>query len=270
MAKAKAAVEVLQVSLTMARLEFCILGTTPFIHHAMSEKARKELLIPSEKSKAARALRLKHDVIEEYKSSPYVVDDPKSPTRTVVPAVSFKRVLESMSLDVPGMTKSVITRNVVAAGHMLPLFGVPELKMDVVRSADMARTPDIRTRAVVREWATKIVLQFPSPLLNQKVVTDLLGLGGMLRGVGDYRPEKGAGDYGTFVIVPESDANYQRILKTGGREAQIAALENPNPPLYDEETEKLYLHFVQEVEARGKEAMLASNSKKPKKEAAAA
>lgn len=262
MAKVKTAVELPQVSLTMETAVFCIRGASPYIHHAMSEKARKELLIPGEKSKAARALKLKHDVIEEYRSSPYVTDDPKAPTRTVIPAVSFKRILESMSLDVPGMTKSVITRNVVAAGHMISFFGVPELKMDVVRSADMARTPDIRTRAVVREWCCEITLRYPSPLLSGKVITDLLGLGGLLRGVGDYRPEKGAGDYGTFEIVKPSDADYQRIMKTGGRAAQIAALEADSPALYDEETEKLFLHFVEEVEKRGKKEMLAGSKRK--------
>jgi hypothetical protein len=228
----------------------------------MSEKARKELLIPSEKTKASRALKLKHDVVEEYRSSPYVLDDKSAPTRIVIPAVSFKRVLESMALDVPGMTKSTITRNVVAEGHHIAFYGVPELKMDVVRSADMARTPDVRTRAVVREWCCEITLRFPVPLLSGKILTDLLGIGGLLRGVGDYRPEKGAGDYGTFVIVPPSDANYQRIMKTGGRKAQVEALEADSPPLYDEETEKLYLHFVKEVEARGKESMLSGGKKK--------
>lgn len=259
MAKAKKVeVGVPEVGLKLEQVTLFLLGTTPFINHCLPEKARKELLYPSTKTKASRSQKLKHDVLAEYRDSCYVTDDSGAPTRIVIPAVSFKRVIESMCLDVPGLTKAGISRNVVAMGNRISIWGVPQLKMDTVRSADMARTPDIRTRAVLPEWACEVSIRFPVPAFNRKTIVDLLCIGGQLRGVGDYRPEKGAGDFGTFMIVEEADKDYRRILKTGGRVAQINALENPE--LYDEDTRKMYDWFVEEVQKRGQDELMTSVS----------
>ena len=70
------------------------------------------------------------------------------------------------------------------------------------------------------------------------------------QGVGDWRPEKGSGNFGQFELVSEDDADYLRIIETGGRQEQIDAMESPTP--YDQDTEELLEWFNDEIDRRGK------------------
>ena len=80
-----------------------ILGVSPFIYNAMSEKARHELLMPAPRKNAAeRAANLKHNPIEEYRNSAYVNLDPKAATKLNFPSAGFKKALSSAALDIPG------------------------------------------------------------------------------------------------------------------------------------------------------------------------
>ena len=88
----------------------------------------------------------------------------------------------------------------------------------------MARTPDIRTRAVMTEWACVISVSYVKPKLNQTSVVNLIAAGGITCGIGDWRQEKGSGSHGQFRIVGPNDKDFLRILKNGGRAAQQQAL----------------------------------------------
>ena len=44
-----------------------LLGTSPLIYNRMSEKAKRELLFPSTKTRASRAGSLKHDPVQEFR-----------------------------------------------------------------------------------------------------------------------------------------------------------------------------------------------------------
>lgn len=256
MAKAsrKSEAEVIQMSvdLNMREIEFHVLGLTPFICNSMAEKAMRSLLFPAGRKNAAeRATSLKHEPIEEYRSSPYRSTDPKSPTLIQCVAISFKRAMESIALDVPGLTKAQLSRNLVAPEQRVSLYGAPQMLMSVVRSADMARTPDVRTRAILPEWACKVRIRYPHPMFRGEDISKLFALSGLARGVGDFRPERGAGSYGQFEVVEKNDSRWKSIVQHGGRAAQMAALESPE--MYDDETEKLFAWFVEERQRRGPE-----------------
>jgi hypothetical protein len=108
----------------------------------------------------------------------------------------------------------------------------------------MNRTPDVRTRAIVPAWACSLRVTFVQPLIRAQAVANLLAAAGITIGVGDGRPEKGAMSYGQFRIADKDDAEFKRILKDGGRKAQQAGLDNPEP--YDEETRELLTWFDDE------------------------
>ncbi len=261
MAKAKKTEsEIIQgsIELKMQELVAHVLGVTPFVCNRMSQKGIEALLYPKgRKTAAEKATSLKHDPMSEYRDSPYTTADPAAPTLIMTPAVSFKRAVESVALDVPGATKSQISRNIVAPETRISLFGVPQMFMAVVRSADMAKTPDVRTRAIIPQWACTVRLRYPYPLFREKVIADYLALAGQLRGVGDYRPERGAGSYGTFEVVSPDDPRYQAVIKGGGRQAQAQALAAPE--YYDDETETLINWFEDERVRRGASNVKAKN-----------
>lgn len=233
------------LTVTTGQFECCILGTSPLILNRMSEKAKHELLMPKGRKNAVeKASTLKHVPIDEYRASAYTLKNDDAPTLLAMLSTAFKGALRSAALDMPGAKKAQIGRLTYIAGEHVGIYGVPKLFMSVTRSADMNKTPDIRTRAIVPEWACLLTVTFVQPLIRAQAVANLLAAAGITIGVGDWRPEKGAGSYGQFQIVDKQDADFRRILKTGGRAAQQNGLDHP--VCYDDETTEMLSWFEDE------------------------
>lgn len=245
------AIEVMHVS--RGRLTFYVRGATPLIYNCVSEKAKRELLYPApeDEKRAKRKVELKHDPIVEYRASVYATWDNKAPTRLVIPSVMFKSGLASVATDMPGAARAVVGRLTSVEGPYIPVYGVPQMLMSVTRNSNMERTPDIRTRAILPTWACIVTVNFAQPHFKVASISDLMAAAGFLRGIGDFRVEKGKGDFGQFKLVNERDAEWKAIVKNGGRVAQDAALEDPQ--MYDGETAKLYAWFEEERTRRHEE-----------------
>jgi hypothetical protein len=241
-------IDVMEVQ--QGRMTIAIVGTTPFIHNRVSEKGKRELLLPrGKKTTAEKAQSLKHDPLREWRASPYTILDDAAPTLMAFLAVGPKRAAMTAALDIPGAKKTQIGRLMRVEGERLPLYGIPQMHMTIVRSADMNRTPDIRTRAITPRWAMLLDVTFAKPMLREKAVLNLFAAGGMFVGVGDWRTEKGSGNYGSFRLAGADDAELRDILATGGRAAQIAAFNVPS--FYDQESEELFTWYTGEVAQRG-------------------
>lgn len=245
--KTEAAFDIIEV--TQEQAHFCLLGRTPLITNRMSEKAKHTLLLPSPpKNRTERATTLKHNPMEEFAASPYTLPLDSAPTYLAALSAWFKQALLTAALDLPETNKSQMGRNLWVEGERLPLYGIPQLFMSVTRSADMNHTPDIRTRVIIPRWACEITVNFTTPLLKSQMVSRLLNAAGMTAGVGDWRQGKGSGSYGLWTIVQQDDPAYLAIRAGGGRAAQRAAMESPEP--YDEETSEMLAWFHDELEAR--------------------
>jgi len=254
--------EVQVVRVNRGQVSFCILGRTPIILNRMSQKGLKELLFPARKSRSARNQTLKHDPLQEYRQSPYTTSKEDSPTFIEHLASSFKAAMRGAALDIPDVSKAEIGRLTWVEGDRVSVYGVPQMFMSVVRQAGINKTPDVRTRAIIPEWACYITISYAKPQLNSTAVTNLLVAAGLTQGVGDWRNEKGSGSYGAFDVVNDDNKTFHRIIETGGREVQIQALEDPG--FYDDETGELYSWFKQELVIRGKEEQLAAEKAKTK------
>jgi hypothetical protein len=237
------------LKVTTGTFECCIVGTSPLILNRMSEKAKHELLLPKGRKNAVeRATSLKHIPIDEYRASAYTLKDDSAPTLLAILSTAFKGALRSAALDMPGAKKAQIGRLTYIAGEMVGIYGQPRLFMSITRSADMNKTPDVRTRAIVPAWACKLQVTFVQPLIRAQAVANLLAAAGITIGVGDWRPEKGAGSYGQFRIADKDDKEFLSILKSGGRKAQVDGMENP--VAYDDETTELLSWFEDELSRR--------------------
>lgn len=238
------------VRLNTATVKFAVLGRSPLIHNSMANKVIHELLLPKGKKTAAeKQSSLKHDPRQEFLDSMLKTKDDKSATRIKWLATTFKKSLASAAIDIPGAMKSQIGRLTLVEGSELDMYGIPEIFMAVTRSADMNRTPDIRTRAIMAEWACYLSITFASPIIKENTIVNLLSASGIIRGVGDWRPEKGSGSYGQFELVSADDSRFLNIIKNGGRAAQDKALKNPT--CYDLNTEELMAWFDVESKRRG-------------------
>jgi len=153
------------------------------------------------------------------------------------------------ALDLPGVKGAQIGRLVTVVGHRVPLWGGAKLLMAVTRSADMNKTPDIRTRAISPEWGTIITISYVRPLITEKTIVNLLSTGGQSAGVGDWRPQKGKGSFGQFRMVNVDDPDLLSVMKLD-RAVQRDALEEADP--YDEESAELLGWFQEERKERGR------------------
>ncbi len=241
-------IEIMQVE--KATMDFFILGTSPLIMNRMSQKVWHELLAPKGKKTAAdKAGTLKHDPLQEFRDSPYRMESSDAPTLLGILPTAFKRAMGTAALDMPGAKKAQILRLVYVHGEIIPVYGIPKVFMAITRSADMNKTPDVRTRAILPEWACKLSISFTKPIMREQSIANLLAAAGFQAGVGDWRQEKGSGSYGAFKIVSPDDADFKRIVSTQAREAQADAMDSPIA--HDDETSEMLAWFDVEIKRRG-------------------
>jgi hypothetical protein len=138
-------------------------------------------------------------------------------------------------------------------GERVALYGTPQIKLDVVRSSDMNRTPDIRSRPYLPIWGAEVELRYITPQLTQNSVANLLFNAGVIVGVGDNRQEKGKASNGLFRIIAEddSDEEWDNLIKYHGRKAQEKALAHPE--CADQDTADLLAFWENEVSRRRSE-----------------
>lgn len=248
-AKKEATPEIFVPEIKKETIQVRVVGTSPLICARMSQKSRQEILMPAgRKNAAAKQASLKHNPLQEFRSSPYILPE-GSPTYIGLMSSAFKGAMGTAALDLPGTKKAQIGRLVYVEGDYVSIYGVPKVFMSIVRSADINKTPDVRTRAIVPLWAAEVTMTFVKPLLNAQAIINLLSAGGVTAGVGDWRPEKGKGSFGQFRICNETDTEYQEIVKNGDRSVQLAAMEDAEP--YDHESEELLSWFKDEAPKRG-------------------
>ena len=111
----------------------------------MSAKAKRTLLIGGKRKTAAEKALIKHDPESEFCETIYKMRGGE--TLLGMPAPAIKGAMSQAALETPGVTKTSVKRLIFIPEDKIRIWGKPYLRMDVVRSADMAKTPDIRTRA---------------------------------------------------------------------------------------------------------------------------
>ncbi len=255
MAKATGVLEAIEVEpLRVGSMEVWLKGRTPLICNRMAGKAMRELLLPrGRKTKAEKEQLLKHDPLNEFRNSMSCRVGNKGATRIVFPSPAIKGAMATAALETKGTNKTQIGRLVWVEGQTCDLYGVPQLFMSVVRSADMNKTPDVRTRAILSEWCLPAVIQYVKPQMSENTIAQLLSNGGIIVGIGDFRQEKGKGNYGQFEVATKAEC--KAIVARGGMKAQTAAIKKPT--CYDSDTEELLAWFSTTVDQRGKKSLLA-------------
>lgn len=249
MAKAQSAEAEIQVKpLRRATVRLRIIGTTPLFQNRMANKVKEQLLVGSRKKTKAERADVKHNPLEEYRSSAEIMPD--GPTALGLRVTAVKAAMCTAALETAGLTKTSAQRLIFMPGDLAPLYGTPQLRMDVVRSADINKTPDVRTRAYLPKWGAEIEVQFIVPQLSVASVVSLLCNAGVLVGVGDFRQEKGKGAFGSFRVIGEGedDLEWNELVAHHGRAAQLAALDDPE--FADRDTSDLMEFFFSETKRR--------------------
>lgn len=213
-------------------VKLIVIGTAPLFFNSMSAKAQRTLLLGGRKKTASeKRTEMKHHPVTEWRDSLYMSGDlPTDEGGTLIgfPGGALKSALCEAALETPGVTKTSIGRLVSVPGEFIRVWGTPVLRCDVVRSADAAKTPDVRTRAVLRDWIAEFTIVYAKSALTRRALGSLVNNAGAVIGIGDYRQGKGRGSFGTFRIAMDDDQPLVDALKANaGFAAQTEALKRP-------------------------------------------
>jgi hypothetical protein len=236
--------------LKQGRLRLRMMGQTPLYFNSMSSKSMRDLLIGGGKKTAAQRKEIKHNPEQEYRDTVYK----KSFGETLLcfPAPGIKGAMATAALETAGITKTSVQRLIFLPQTHVQIWGTPQLKIDMVRSADMNKTPDMRTRAYLPRWCAEVDIAYVQPTLDAHSIVSLLTNAGSIVGIGDFRQEKGRGSFGTFSVHTEQSMgsfqeDWNELMKEA-RDVQQAALDDPE--YADDQTAELMAFLVEERSRR--------------------
>jgi len=165
--------------LNQVEITLRMVGTTPLYFNSMSAKTKRDLLIGGGRKTAAEKKQIKHNPEQEFRDSLYK----KSYGETLLcfPAPGIKQAMATAALETDGIKKTTVNRLLFLPEQYVNVWGTPYLKMDIVRSADMNRTPDVRTRGYLPRWCAEVRLRFVTPALKRRVLLLALEITGKRR-----------------------------------------------------------------------------------------
>jgi len=173
---------------------FSIIGTSPLIQHAWSEKALSQLRMTAiERKKQPKVAR---DPEAQAQACMYRTDDGKPG----LPILAFKASLIAAAHKDLGIEKTIVRKALFVpckdGNKCVPMVASePICREDIVR-VGMAQT-DLRYRPEFREWSAEISVNYDAEMLSEQDIINLVNRAGFSVGIGEWRPEKG-GEFGRF------------------------------------------------------------------------
>jgi len=181
--------------------------------HRFPAKAWEQLLFPKGRAKCSReGDNLKHDPLMEYRGERHRNRDQRQPTATISGGAFTKAIASARSICPAqprrkscGSSRSSRPRSISMASR--------RCIWRMTRSSDIARTPDVRTRAVSRKWACEVEVGFRLDLGQAEPGRQPPAAAASSSGsaIGVLRK---AGAFGRFDVVTPDSTDYQRIVRT--------------------------------------------------------
>lgn len=203
-----------------------LVGDTPLITHAWSEKAKREML--QKQVKAPKAGKDARDPEADFVSSLYEMGD----GGYGFPVTAFKNAILSSAHKDKGIARSnvmaalwlhadlVRVRPALAGAvcdmPLVRIFGSPPaMREDMVRvGAGLNKTASLAYRAQFSVWAVRIKGRFNAAVLNQEQLAFLIEEAGMAYGVGEWRNER-KGMFGAFHLATAAEEAAWDLFASG-------------------------------------------------------
>lgn len=182
-----------------------IVGTMPLIVHNFSEKSKRQMLDAQQGRKKVKEVR---DPEAEYEAAFYRMKDGYG-----FPVTAFKAATVGAARFYGKDVKMTELRQFIFMHGdispldpqaLVPIYGEPHMREDIVRLGGMSRSADLRYRPEFTEWGTTLKVTYVTSSLSRESVLSLIDAGGLGIGVGEWRPEK-RGEFGTYMIDPTRD-----------------------------------------------------------------
>lgn len=205
---------------------FWIVGDTPIIVHAWSEKAKREML--AKQVKATNPGREARDPQSDFISSLYEM----TPNVFGFPVTGVKNCLLSAAHKDKGIARSSVMASLFLEAEMvrvrpamagaicdMPLVRIwgskPEMREDMVKvGAGLNKTASLAYRGQFTHWAFCIRARFNPDILTAEALAFIIQESGMSCGLGEWRNER-KGVFGSFHLATIEEEKQWEAFKAG-------------------------------------------------------
>lgn len=185
-----------------------IIGDSPLISHAWSEKA-KLMMLQKQMKKATKGRDVRRPAVEYAESLYWLSEKPDFENLTDeeimeatqegrfgFPTLAFKAAAVDAGYQQGVLDKKTTARGAIhVVGEFAEIAGKPNIREDVGRIG--LGTADLRYRAEFKDWSTVLHIRYNVNAISLEQVCNLFNVGGFACGVGDWRPAKD-GIYGQY------------------------------------------------------------------------
>ncbi len=172
-----------------------IKGMTPLIMHRFSEKAQKQ--IADKQAKKAVKNKPKRDPKAEFEAAYYRDADGDA----AMPAINFKAaMLRVYKLSGFG-NKNEIRFGVYLPSEFVKIEGRSRMRTDTVRLGGMSNPADLRYRPEFKTWSAELRIDLNTDVISIEQFLSVFTNAGRMAGIGEWRPEKTSGNFGTWQIT---------------------------------------------------------------------
>ena len=193
-----------------------LVGDTPLIVHAWSEKAKREML--QTQVKATKPGKEARDPHGDFINSLYELGKEKGKVTYGFPVTGIKNAILSAAHKDKGLARTTLQSALWLNADMvrvrpalqgaicdMPLVRVhgsePEMREDMVRiGSGMSKTANLAYRGQFTTWAIKITGEFNATMVSPSALVFLIKEAGRGIGVGEWRNEK-KGIFGLFRLA---------------------------------------------------------------------
>lgn len=203
-----------------------IVGDTPIITHAWSEKAKREML--QKQVKATKAGKEARDPQADFVSSLYEMSDGVYG----FPATGVKNCILSAAHKDKGIARSGVMAALWINAEMtrvrpalagavcdMPLIRIwgsdPEMREDMVKiGAGLNKTANLAYRAQFTIWAMCVTGRFNPAVINEEALAFLIQESGFASGLGEWRNER-KGMFGAFHMADADEESAWEAFAAG-------------------------------------------------------
>lgn len=195
----------------LKRFSLKLVGDSPLIVHAWSEKAKK-MILDKQMKKASTGKDAKRPMVDFAEALYWLSEKPDFDSMTDdeimaavqkgrfgFPVLAFKASAIDAAYQQGAVEKKTTLRG---AFHIAGEYAEIQGKPPVIRE-DMVRigmgVADIRYRPEFKEWSVMLDISYNSQAISAEQITNVLNIGGFAVGVGEWRPAKD-GSFGTYHV----------------------------------------------------------------------
>lgn len=213
-------VEVVNIEpLKIEHRQITIVGDTPLIVHAWSEKAKKEMLEKQQKKTKTSAKAIRDPFAEFMNALYWITPKPEEDTEEAFanavmngakfgfPVTAVKQAAQSTLYRLGVIQNQMVMRGAFfikgigdnQLGEIITPYP-PECREDMVKIGGISKTSDLRYRPCFNEWKMILDIEYnaSSDITFEQIVNGI-NTAGFMNGIGEWRPEKD-GPYGRFHV----------------------------------------------------------------------